>query len=92
MITGHTFTMSCSPEEFKQWIREAVSEVIEEKTIEPKQPKLYTRQETADILHVCLSSLYTFTKKGLIKKTMMGRRVFYKEEDIRDAVSRNVGY
>lgn len=92
MMTGHTFTMTCSPEDFKLWIKEAIAEVIEEKTIEPKEPKLFTRQETAEILHVCLSSLDTYTMKGLIKKTMMGRRVFYKEEDIKDAVSRNVGY
>ena len=61
MITG--FTMTITPDELKQIVREAVLETMTEKNDKPAEMKFYTRHETCEILHISLSALDTYVKK-----------------------------
>lgn len=71
-------------------------EIIVEKVYErllsemnQQEPKLYTRTETANILHVTLPTLAKITKQGMITPTRIGRRVLYDAESIDAIVNEN---
>lgn len=55
-----------------------------------KEPKFYTRKETADLLHVTLPTLARFTKDGLITSKRVGSRILYEATAIDEAVKQKV--
>lgn len=55
-----------------------------------KEPKYYTRQETADLLRVTLPTLARLTKDGLIACKRVGTRVLYEAHSIDEAVKQQV--
>lgn len=55
-----------------------------------KEPKYYTRQETADLLRVTLPTLARLTKDGLITCKRVGTRVLYDANAIDEAVKQQV--
>lgn len=55
----------------------------------PKEPKFYSRKETAALLHVTLPTLARLTKDGLIAAKKVGSRILYEAEAIDDAVKEN---
>lgn len=55
-----------------------------------KEPKFYTRKETADLLHVTLPTLARLTKDGLITCKRVGTRVLYESNAIDEAVKQRV--
>ena len=57
MVTG--FTMTITPDELKQIVREAVLETMTVKNDAPGEMKFYTRHETCEILHISLSTMDT---------------------------------
>ena len=58
--------------------------------MKPKEPKFYTRKETAQLLHVTLPTLARLTREGLITAKKTGsRRVLYDAEAIDAAVREN---
>ena len=61
MITG--FTMTITPDELKQIVKEAYQELMTVKNDTPVVKKNYTRKETCEILHISLSTLDTYVKK-----------------------------
>ena len=54
-----------------------------------KEPKFYTRKETAGLLHVTLPTLARLTKDGLITAKRVGSRILYDAEAIDSAVKEN---
>ena len=90
MITG--FTMTITPEELKQIVREAVLETMTVKNDAPVEMKLYTRHETCEILHISLSTLDTYVKKGAITCSYLGTRVRFSQDDIDKALAKNRNY
>lgn len=87
MITG--FTMTITPYELKQIVREAVLETMTIKNDAPVEMKFYTRKETCEILHISLSTLDTYVKKGAITCSHVGKRVLYSQDDIDKALAKN---
>lgn len=69
-------------------IVERVSERVLSATT-PKEPKFYSRKETAQLLHVTLPTLSRLTKDGLITAKKVGSRILYEAEDIDKAVQEN---
>ncbi len=69
-------------------IAERVSERVLS-TAEKKEPKFYTRKETAQLLHVTLPTLARLTKDGLITAKRVGSRILYEAEAIDAAVREN---
>lgn len=53
-----------------------------------KEPKFYTRKETAELLHVTLPTLARLTKDGLIVSKRVGSRILYEAEAIDEAVKK----
>lgn len=51
------------------------------------EPRYYSRQEVADILHVTLPTLHAMTKRGDIIAKKCGSRVLYDAAEIDKAVS-----
>jgi len=87
MITG--FTMTITPDELKQIVREAVLETMTVKNDTPVEMKYYTRHETRAILHISLSTLDTYVKKGAITCSRVGKRVLFSQDDIDKALAKN---
>ena len=69
-------------------IVERVSERVLSDT-KKKEPKFYSRKETAQLLHVTLPTLARFTKDGLITAKKVGNRILYDAEAIDEAVREN---
>lgn len=55
--------------------------------IEPPQPRYYTRQETAALLHITLPTLARLTDDGRLDAHRAGRRVLYSADSIDEMVN-----
>ncbi len=67
-------------------VRQQVSELKEH--FQPKHPTEYlTRKQTAELLQVDLSTLYSWNKKGILQPLGIGKRVYYRREDIEQALT-----
>lgn len=54
----------------------------------PQQPDSYiTCQKAAEILHITLPTLLTWTLDGKVKGYRIGRRVLYKKNEVEQAVT-----
>lgn len=74
-----------SPEEFSENILSGMRAQMEDlkRNFKPKTPEeLLTRQEAADMLKVDISSIYNYTKRGILKPYGIGSRVYYKRSEI----------
>lgn len=82
-----------SPEELKEDILSGIKIQIKElkKDFQPKQPdELMTRQQTADMLKVDISTIHNYTKRGILLSYGIGNRIFYKRSEIQEAIIRIV--
>lgn len=77
---------------FSPFIDEIVDRVSERvlSATAKKEPKFYTRKETADLLHVTLPTLARLTKDGLITSKRVGSRILYEADAIDEAVKKQV--
>lgn len=78
-----------TPEQLQNAITENVKGQLEElkKSFQPKTPEEYlTRQETAELLKINLSTLYLHTKKGLLKAYGLSGRVYYRRSEVESAL------
>ncbi len=48
---------------------------------------IFTRYETCEILHISLSTLDTYVKKGAITRSRVGKRVVFSQDDIDKALA-----
>lgn len=55
-----------------------------------KEPRFYTRKETAKLLHITLPTLARLTKDKLIISKRVGNRILYETEAIDEAVKKQV--
>lgn len=54
---------------------------------QPKEPvELMTRQETADFLKINITTLWNWTRKGMLTSYGIGNRVFYKRSEIENII------
>ncbi|GAA4968074.1 helix-turn-helix domain-containing protein [Algibacter aquimarinus] len=74
----------------KPLIHEAVYQAVKEQInpVKTSKPKLFSRENTADILCVSLPTLHEWTKEGILNSYRIGGRVLYKEEDILNALKK----
>ncbi len=53
------------------------------KDLQPKEPTDYlTRKDVAKMFNITLSTLHSWTKKGILKSYGIGSRVYYKRNEI----------
>lgn len=55
--------------------------------IQLSDKSLLSRKETAALLRISLPTLSDWTKKGLIKSYCIGRKVFYKDNEVNSALA-----
>lgn len=75
------------------WLNPVIDEIAARvadrlaEAMKPREPRYYTRKETAQLLHVTLPTLARLTKEGMITAKKTGsRRVLYDAEAIDAAV------
>lgn len=70
---------------FGQVLKTELSEV--KKDLLPKEPNSYlTRKEVSEMLKIDLSSVHNWSKKGILKPHQIGNRVYYKLDEIENAI------
>ncbi|MDV4068936.1 helix-turn-helix domain-containing protein [Elizabethkingia anophelis] len=71
-------------EELGDFIEEKIASAIKKSTIISKSEEkpLYTRQETAELLDVSLTTLHNWNKAGILNAKKMGSRVYYSKEEV----------
>lgn len=90
-MVENTLIYNSTPEKLTGEILRAFDSKLNElkKEFEPKQPtELLTRQEAANLLKINLSTLYHWTKKGLVKSYGIGNRVYYKRKEIENSLTK----
>lgn len=71
-----------NPEELKAIIIDAIKPLISSQKNIENEDSFITRKETADLLHISLTTLDTYTKQGLLVRYKVGHRVLYKKSEI----------
>jgi hypothetical protein len=54
-----------------------------------KEPKLYTRVEVMEKLNICSSTLWAWTKNGIIEGKRIGNKRFYTEVEVNRLMNLN---
>lgn len=78
-----------TPEQLQEAIIKGVKTHLDElkKDFQPREPNEYlTRQETADLLKVDLSTIHNYTKQGKLNAYGIGHRVYYKRKEVENAI------
>ncbi len=79
-----------TPEQIKNLLSEVVKPEIEnlKQSFQPKEPvNLLTRKEAAKLLKINLSTLWSWSNKGIIKSYAIGNRIYYKRHEILQALT-----
>ena len=78
-----------TPEQIQNAIIEGVKTQLEElkKSFQPIQPTEYlTRKEVAQLFQINLSTLYNWTKKGVLNSYSIGSRIYYKRAEVNNSI------
>jgi excisionase family DNA binding protein len=78
-----------TPEKLTEEILKGVRKEIEllKKDFQPKTPIEYiTRNEVKEMLDVDLSTIHNWTKRGKLKAYGIGNRVYYKRDEVEQAI------
>jgi predicted DNA-binding transcriptional regulator AlpA len=59
--------------------------------LQKNDEKVYSRKEVAEKFGICETSLWRYTKMGLIESKKIGARVFYPESEIKRMMSHKGG-
>lgn len=78
-----------TPEQLQTAIITGVKEQLDQlkELFQPKLPTEYlTRNEVKELLHIDLSTVHNWTKKGKLKAYGIGNRIYYKRQQIEEAI------
>ena len=78
-----------TPEELQKAITEIIRCQLDElkKSFQPKTPEEFlTRKATAKLLNINLSTLYLWTKKGVLQSYGISGKVYYKRSEVESAL------
>ncbi|UBZ12486.1 helix-turn-helix domain-containing protein [Flagellimonas marinaquae] len=78
-----------TPEQLQKAITENVKRQLEElkRNFQPKTPdEFLTRKATAKLLNINLSTLYLWTKKGILQSYGISGKVYYKRSEVESAL------
>jgi len=88
-MQGTIQLIQLSPEEFENRIVAGVKAEIDslKKEFQPKEPTEYlTRNQVRDLLQVNLSTVHNLTKRGTLKAYGIGARVYFKRNEVEQAI------
>jgi len=86
---GQIQFVQVTPEQLQTAIIEGVKLQLDElkKNFQPKTPtEFLSRQETAKLLKVDISSIHNWTKRGILQSYGVSGRVYYKRSEIENAI------
>ena len=81
--------VGCTPEQLQSAITESVKLQINDlkENFRPKTPEEFlTRKATATLLNINLSTLYLWTKKGVLQSYGISGKVYYKRSEVESAL------
>jgi len=82
--------ITVSLEDLEQLIKNSLLDVLKTNLVLQKESNTIdgylTRQQASKKLHLSLTTLDTYTKKGIINAVKIGHRILYKESDIDDSL------
>tara|TARA_Y100000815_G_scaffold268569_1_gene289872 strand:+ start:122 stop:406 length:285 start_codon:yes stop_codon:yes gene_type:complete len=71
--------------QFKQVVEELVG-LNANKNLPENDEVLLSREQVCDMLGINLSTLWGYTKKGKLKSYGIGRRVYYKKDEVIESI------
>ncbi|MCA6069384.1 helix-turn-helix domain-containing protein [Chryseobacterium sp. RG1] len=75
--------MQIDIESFGQFIQKLVREELEKIIpVQSAEKEFYTREETARLLNVSLTTLFHWNNDGTLKNTKIGNKVYYSKEEV----------
>ncbi|WP_419488747.1 helix-turn-helix domain-containing protein [Chryseobacterium bernardetii] len=75
--------MQIDIESFGQFIQKLVREELEKVIpMQSEEKEFYTREETAKLLNVSLTTLFHWNNDGTLKNTKIGKRVYYSKNEV----------
>ena len=75
--------MQIDLDSFGQFIQKLVREELEKIIpVKSQEKEFYTRDETAKLLNVSLTTLFHWNNDGTLKNTKIGNRVYYSKEEV----------
>jgi hypothetical protein len=75
--------MQIDLDSFGQFIQKLVREELEKyNPIQSDEKEFYTREETAKLLNVSLTTLFHWNNQGILKTKKLGKRVYYSKSDV----------
>lgn len=80
---------SVCPKRLTEDILEGVQAKIDKlkAAFQPKEPTEYlTRREVAELLHVDLSTIHNWSKRGKLQPLGIGNRVYFKRSEVEQAI------
>lgn len=89
MNNSITYLHNITPDQLKELISETIKTELEifAKNISLREPEeLLTRTETAELLKINLTTLWSWSKKGKLKSYGIGNRIYYKRSEIETAL------
>lgn len=70
-------------QDFEQVVRKVVNQMQVEQQTSKDEKHAYTRDETAEILNVSLTTLHNWNKQGIFKPSAkVGKRVYYSKDEV----------
>lgn len=83
----HIMVENLSRDEFSQMLSDAFLKAsLKTQGSNYKTPDLLSREETAQLLKINLSTLHDWTKKGYLNAYSIGYRRYFKEEEVLSAL------
>ena len=78
------------PQQLLEPIKELQKQIEDlKKNFQPKEPTEYlTRSEVAKMLKIDISTLWSWTKRGILTSYGIGKRVYYKRKEIEQAIQK----
>jgi len=75
------------PDSLRELIRETVTEVMDQQTLPPSEPKFLTIEEVCQRGHISKPTFHEYRKRGILRAQRFGRRVLVAEADFLAALN-----
>ena len=85
-MTKQILIQGTTTEEFYADLKSVITEVLQDFKSNPTDQDYLTREEVCELLNINLTTLWKHTKNNRLKKYKLGRKVFYRKDEVLDAI------
>ncbi|QQM25636.1 helix-turn-helix domain-containing protein [Elizabethkingia sp. M8] len=68
-------------QDFEQIVRKVLEKMQQDQSAKDEK-EFYTREETAKLLNVSLTTLFNWNNEGILKTKKIGKRVYYSKSEV----------